>query len=246
VPGLWGIDTRALTKLLRDEGTMNGMITDDPTKADLDAIRNFRLEKAVETASTKEAYTEGEGKKLALIDLGQANNILHDLVRHGCEVTVFPYNASADDILAIKPEGIVLSGGPGNPADCVMTVYQLGALIKSGIPMLGIGLGHQLIALAHGFSTTKLKYGHRGGSYPTKFMETGKVYITSQNHGYAVVIDTVNPAVAEELFRNINDNTNEGLVYKNASILTVQFTPEARTGPNDTDFVYDHFLEMIK
>ena len=204
VPGLWGLDTRALTKLLRDNGTMNGMITDDPAKADREAIRNFRIEKAVVGTSTKEVYTEGEGKKLALIDLGQANNILRDLVRHGCQVTVFPHDASADDILAIKPEGIVLSCGPGNPADCVLTVYQLAALVKSGIPMLGIGLGHQLIALAHGFSTTKLKYGHRGGSYPTKYAKTGKVYITSQNHGYAVVSETVNPEMAEE-YKGDND-----------------------------------------
>lgn len=247
VPGLWGIDTRALTKLLRDEGTMNGMITDDPAKADLEAIRNFRITKAVEAASTKEVFTEkGDGKKLALIDMGQKNNIIRDLLRHGCEVTVFPHDASADEILAIKPDGIVLTGGPGDPADCQITVYTLTTLVKSGIPMLGIGLGHQLIALAHGFATTKLKYGHRGGNYPTKSTETGKISITSQNHGYAVVSDTVNPAVAEELFRNINDNTNEGLLYKNAPIITVQFTPAACTGPNDTDFIYTRFLDMIK
>ncbi len=246
VPGLSGIDTRALTKLLRDNGTMNGMITDDPAKADLEAIRNFRITNAVEAVSTKAVFTKGEGKKLALIDFGQAGDILRALVGHGCEVTVFPHDTSAEDILAIKPDGIVLSGGPGNPADCVLPVYQLTTLVKSGIPMLGIGLGHQLIALAHGFSVTKLKYGHRGGNYPTKFTETEKIYVTSQNHGYAVVSDTVNPAVAEELFRNINDGTNEGLSYKTAPIFTVQFTPEARTGPNDTDFVYTRFLDMIK
>lgn len=247
VPGLCGIDTRALTKLLRDEGTMNGMITDDPAKADLEAIRSFRIEKAVEAVSTKSVYTEkGDGKKLAMIDLGQGTSILRDLLRHGCEVTVFPFDASADDILAIQPEGIVVSGGPGNPADCALTVYQLTSLIKSGIPMLGIGLGHQLIALAHGFATTKLKYGHRGGNYPTKSTETGKLYITSQNHGYAVVGETVNPAVADELYVNINDNSNEGLLYKNAPILTVQFAPAACTGPNDTDFIYTRFLDMIK
>ncbi len=247
VPGLSGIDTRALTKLLRDEGTMNGLITDDPAKADLEAIRNFRITKAVEKVSTKSVYTEkGEGKKIALMDLGQAGGILRDLLRHGCEVTVFPHDASAEEILAIKPDGIVVSCGPGNPADCELAVYQLTSLVKSGVPMLGIGLGHQLIALAHGFAVTKLKYGHRGGNYPTKFAETGKIYITSQNHGYAVVGDTVNPAAAEELFLNINDGTNEGLLYKNAPILTVQFTPEARTGPNDTDFIYTRFLDMMK
>ncbi|MBE6599200.1 MAG: carbamoyl phosphate synthase small subunit [Ruminococcaceae bacterium] len=248
VPGLSGIDTRKLTKLLRDEGTMNGMITSDPAKADLDAIRNFRITKAVEAASTKEVYTEGDGSiKLALLDLGSKNGIIRDLVRHGASVTVFPHTASADEILAINPDGIVLSGGPGDPAECGMEVYTVKALLDSGIPMLAIGLGHQLLALANGFSTTKLKHGHRGGSYPTKTSEeSGRLYITAQNHGYAVASETVDPTVAEEIFRNINDKSNEGLLYKNIPAISVQFTPAAITGPNDTDFVYDRFFKMLE
>ncbi len=248
VPGLTGIDTRKLTKLLRDEGTMNGMITSDPAKADLEAIRNYRVAKAVDAASTKEIVTAGEGSTtVALLDLGEAKGIVADLVRHGCKVTVFPHTASADELLAIKPDGIVLSGGPGDPADCGMEVYTVTALAKAGIPMLGIGLGHQLLALANGFSTTKLKHGHRGGSYPTKSTEDGgRLYITAQNHGYAVVSDTIDPAAAEEIFYNINDKSNEGLSYKNIPAISVQFTPAAITGPNDTDFVYERFLDMMK
>jgi len=248
VPGLCGIDTRALTKLLRDEGTMNGMITDDPAKADLEAIRDYRITKAVAKASTAEIRMEkgGDGPRLALLDLGECKNIAADLTRHGCEVYVFPWNTSDEEILAVKPDGIVLSNGPGNPADCEMAVYTIAALTKSGIPMLGIGLGHQLLALANGFATVKLKYGHRGGNYPTKSAENGKLYITAQNHGYAVVGETVNPAVAEEIFCNINDKSNEGLLYKNIPAISVQFTPAACTGPNDTDFIYDRFLAMIR
>ncbi len=247
VPGLCGIDTRKLTKLLRDEGTMNGMITDDPAKADLDAIRSARITGAVAMASTKEVVTVSEGStKVALLDLGEAKGIVADLVRHGCAVTVFPHTASADEILAAKPDGIVLSGGPGDPAECAMEIYTVQALAKSGIPMLAIGLGHQLLALAHGFSTTKLKHGHRGGSYPTKSTAGGRLFITAQNHGYAVVSATVAPETAEEIFYNINDKSNEGLRYKRIPAISVQFTPAAITGPNDTDFVYAQFLDMMK
>lgn len=246
VPGLCGIDTRALTKMLRDEGTMNGMITDDPAKADLDAIRSYRIRGVAATAGTRETRVEkGDGFRIALYDFGHAKDIARALKNRGCQVCVLPGDASADDALALKPDGIVFSHGPGNPADCEATVYAVSLLLKSGVPMLGVGLGHQLLALANGFSTVKLKYGHRGGNHPTKSTENDRIYITSQNHGYAVANDTIDGDVAEAWFYNVNDRSNEGLLYKNVPALSVQFSPEASGGPNDTDFVYDRFLSMI-
>lgn len=247
VPGLCGIDTRALTKILRDEGTMNGMITDDPAKADMDAIRNYRITKAVEKASTKSVSMEkgGGGPKIALYDLGRKNDIVRNLVNHGCEVYIFPYDTAAEDVLAINPDGIVFSNGPGNPADCEAVVYNIAVLLKSKIPMLAIGLGHQLLALANGFATTRLKYGHRGCNHPTKSSENDKLYITSQNHGYAVAGETIDRNIAQELFWNINDMSNEGLLYRNVPAISVQFSPEASGGPNDTDFIYERFLSMV-
>lgn len=248
VPGLCGIDTRALTKILREQGTMNGMITDDPDKADMTSIKNYRITNAVEKASSKAVSMEkgGNGPKIALYDMGRKNDIVRTLVNHGCEVYVFPYDTPAEDILAVHPDGIVISNGPGNPADCEAVVYHISVLLKNKIPMMGIGLGHQLLALANGFSTTKLKYGHRGCNHPTKSTENGKLYITAQNHGYAVVGETIDQNIAEELFYNINDMTNEGLLYKNIPAISVQFSPEASGGPNDTDFIYERFLAMIK
>ena len=180
-----------------------------------------------------------------MIDCGVKENIVRSLVARGCKVFLFPASASCEEILTVKPDGIFISNGPGDPEDNKKTIATLQELDKTGIPTMGICLGHQLLALAHGFKTTKLKYGHRGANHPVKNLETGHVYISSQNHGYAVVSDSVDSSIASELFINVNDGTNEGIRYKNKPVFSVQFHPEACGGPKDTDFLFDEFTKMM-
>ena len=251
IPGLKGIDTRALTRILREKGVMNGLITDE-LPADMDkALSDIAAYKIVDpvdavTVSSVEEHDAEENKyTVAMIDCGIKENIVRSLVARGCKVFLFPASASSAEILAVKPDGIFISNGPGDPEDNKKTIATLQELDKTGIPTMGICLGHQLLALAHGFKTTKLKYGHRGANHPVKNLETGHVYISSQNHGYAVVSDSVDPKVASELFINVNDGTNEGIRYKNKPVFSVQFHPEACGGPKDTDFLFDEFINMM-
>lgn len=251
IPGLKGIDTRALTRILREKGVMNGLITDE-LPADMDkALSDIAAYKIVDpvdavTVSSVEEHDAEENKyTVAMIDCGIKENIVRSLVARGCKVFLFPASASSEEILAVKPDGIFISNGPGDPEDNKKTIATLQELDKTGIPTMGICLGHQLLALAHGFKTTKLKYGHRGANHPVKNLETGRVYISSQNHGYAVVSDSVDPKVASELFINVNDGTNEGIRYKNKPVFSVQFHPEACGGPKDTDFLFDEFTKMM-
>lgn len=246
IPGLCGIDTRALTKMLREMGTMNGMITDDPARADMEKIKNYRIIDPITAISVKSIRHEpGPGPKIALYDFGKKKNILRSLLKRGCDVYILPHTTTAEEVLALKPDGIFLSNGPGDPADNKAVIEELKILIQHNIPTMGICLGHQLLALANGFSTAKLKYGHRGANHPVKSTETGKLYITSQNHGYAVVNESIDPALAKPWFLNINDGTNEGLLYQTIPAISVQFHPEACGGPNDTNFLFDRFLTMI-
>jgi len=251
IPGLKGIDTRALTRILREKGVMNGLITDS-VPADMDKtlkdIADYRITDPVELVtvpSVKEYDPEEASHTVAMIDCGIKENIIRSLVARGCKVYLFPASGSAEDILAVKPDGIFISNGPGDPEDNKTTIATLQELDKTGIPTMGICLGHQLLALAHGFRTTKLKYGHRGANHPVKNLETGRVYISSQNHGYAVVSDSIDSSIASELFVNVNDGTNEGIRYKNKPVFSVQFHPEACGGPKDTDFLFDEFIKMM-
>lgn len=246
--GLSGIDTRALTRILRECGTMNGAITDNPDKISMDEIKSYRIVNSVAKVSTKSSRTIGNGGKyrIALLDFGVKENILRSLVSRDCEVILLPWNTSAEDILKLAPDGIFLTNGPGDPTDNVETIETLKALIPYKIPTMGICLGHQLLALANGFQTEKLKYGHRGANHPVRDMETGRVYISSQNHGYAVVRNTIDPSIAVEMYINGNDGTNEGLIYTNAPAFSVQFHPEACGGPQDTGFLFDRFIAMLK
>ena len=250
IPGIAGIDTRALTKILRESGTMNGMITTkeyENLDEVLPRLKTYRTGKVVEKVTCKEkSVMKNDGYKVALLDLGAKRNIARSLHERGCEVTIYPAGTKAEEIIASNPDGIMLSNGPGDPKDCGPIIDEVRKLYESDLPIFAICLGHQLMALATGADTYKLKYGHRGGNHPVKDLETGRVYISSQNHGYAVDVNSLNPAVATAAFENVNDKTNEGLKYTGKNIFTVQFHPEACPGPQDSGYLFDRFIRMME
>ena len=258
IPGIEGIDTRALTKILREKGTMNGMITTkmpENMEEALAKIKDYSVRGVVDKVTTKEivSYRPGDlntdsnvsvSKKVAILDVGTKFNIARCLLKRGCEVTIFPARTNPEDILAINPDGIMLTNGPGDPKECTEVIQNLKSLYQSDVPIFAICLGHQLMALATGCDTEKMKYGHRGANHPVKDLETGRVYISSQNHGYMVKEDSVPSDIAEVAFINVNDKTVEGLKYKNKNIFTVQFHPEACAGPKDSEVLFDRFIKM--
>ena len=180
------------------------------------------------------------------LDLGAKRNIARSLNERGCEVTVYPALTSAKEILDADPDGIMLSNGPGDPKECTSIIEEIKKLYQSDVPIFAICLGHQLMALANGADTYKMKYGHRGGNHPVRDLETGRVYISSQNHGYVVDTDTLDPSVAVPAFENVNDGTNEGLAYTGKNIFTVQYHPEACPGPRDSAYLFDRFMKMME
>lgn len=250
IPGIAGIDTRALTKILREKGTMNGCITTDENyniDEVVSRLKAYKTGKVVERVSCKSKYVlSGNGKKVALLDLGAKNNIAKSLNERGCEVTVYPALTKASEIIESNPDGIMLSNGPGDPKDCESIIEEIKKLYNTNIPIFAICLGHQLMALATGGDTHKMKYGHRGGNHPVKDLSTGKVYISSQNHGYVVDTDKMPSGVAKVSFVNVNDETVEGLEYIGRKIFTVQFHPEACPGPQDSSFLFDKFIKMME
>ena len=244
IPGICGIDTRELTKILRENGTMNGAIVSDPDSVDLETIKNYRIGNAVSSLSTKEAYTVNAGGKykIAMPDLGSAAGIIETLANMDCEIRVLPYDTKADEILALNPDGIVLPDGPGDPAENKETIETVKSLLGK-LPMIGIGEGHLLLALANGIHVKKLKHGHHGVNHPVRNCRNNQMYITNQNHNYGV--ELADTADAEMLLVNINDNTCEGLLYKNVPALSVQFHPENSGGPKSMLYLYEMFLEML-
>lgn len=287
VPGIAGIDTRALTKILREKGTMNGMITTNENydlEEILPKLAAYTTGKVVEKVTcaekyevkgakdlsengpvsgsavfNKEAFAAGEkekrpsmvralngaGKRVALLDLGAKENIARSLAMRGCDVTVYPAGTKAEEIITDAPDGIMLSNGPGDPKECTGIIQEIRKLYETDIPIFAICLGHQLMALATGADTHKMKYGHRGGNHPVKDLSTGRVYISSQNHGYVVDTDRLDPQIAVPAFVNVNDGTNEGLRYTGKNIFTVQFHPEACPGPQDSGYLFDRFITMM-
>ena len=281
IPGIEGIDTRALVRILREKGTMNGMITTNENykvEEIIPELRKYATGRVVEKVTCKEKkfvkgvssvaengsisgsavfdqeafaadragdHTKrekkpsmvrelnGKGLKVALLDLGAKDNIADSLAARGCDVTVYPARTTAEEILKDHPDGIMLSNGPGDPKDCPEVIAEVKKLYDSDATIFAICLGHQLMALATGADTFKMKYGHRGGNHPVKDLATGRVYISSQNHGYVVDMDKLDPQVARPAFINVNDGTNEGLAYVGKNIFTVQFHPEACPGPQD-------------
>jgi carbamoyl-phosphate synthase small subunit len=188
----------------------------------------------------------GRGKRVALLDFGAKDNIARSLVQRGCDVTVYPADTKAEEIINDAPDGIMLSNGPGDPKECGEIIAELKKLYDTDIPIFAICLGHQLMALATGADTFKMKYGHRGGNHPVKDLETGRVYISSQNHGYVVDMDRLDPKVAVPAFVNVNDGTNEGLKYTGKNIFTVQYHPESCPGPQDSGYLFDRFIKMME
>lgn len=249
IVGVYGIDTRELTKIIREVGVMNAKIVtslDDLDKV-LAEIKDYGIIDAVQNVCIREiSVAKGvqEGYKVVLWDFGAKENIRRELLKRGCEVITVPADTTAEEILKLKPDGVMLSNGPGDPADNKEIIAELTKLCKSGIPIFGICLGHQLLALAQGAKTTKLKYGHRGANQPVKDLNTGRIYITSQNHGYAVVADSL-PAYAHLSFLNANDGTCEGIEYQTMPAFSVQFHPEASAGPLDTNYLFDQFIDLM-
>ena len=246
VPGLYGVDTRELTRIIREHGVMNACIC-DAVPADLEPVVTYAVTGVVEAVTCREPSVhpaEGEERfRVSLIDYGAKHNIVRELQKRGCAVTVLPATVSAEEVLAAEPDGIMLSNGPGDPAENVYQISQIQKLLGK-VPLFGICLGHQLTALAAGGSTYKLKYGHRGVNQPVRDLNGVRTYITSQNHGYAVDGDTVK--LGKVRFVNANDGTCEGIDYPEQRAFTVQFHPEACTGPKDTGFLFDQFVELMK
>ncbi len=254
IPGIYGIDTRALTKIVRENGVMNALILSElpeEKSASIWDIKQYTITEAVANTSCDEKeehpHTDetADPLKVVLMDLGAKRNICRELQKRGCDVTVVPYSTTAEEIEAMKPDGIMLSNGPGDPAENVNVIREIRKLMDSGIPMFGICLGHQLTALAAGGRTEKMKYGHRGANQPAKRLSDNRVFITSQNHGYCVVSESL-PDFAEVSFVNANDNTCEGVRYRGIPVFTVQFHPEASAGPLDSGFLFDDFIALMK
>ena len=270
--GISGIDTRALVKKIRESGVMNGMIisgkyaenlektdfagssVDKQFSAELEQIKSYKITDAVKHVSSsdnpqaeKTSKAQGEGsknKKVVLFDFGAKANIQRELEKRNCSVTVVPYDTKAEQIFSLNPDGVMLSNGPGDPAENTEIIEQIKKICEKKIPLFGICLGHQMLALSQGAQTKKLKYGHRGGNHPVKNLETGRVYITSQNHGYAVESSTL-PLNAKESFINVNDETCEGITYTDIPAFSVQFHPEACGGPHDTNILFDDFVKLM-
>ena len=251
ITGIQGVDTRALTKILRNQGTMNGMITcaeHFDITALLKRLKAYRVQDVVSAVTTKETitYPAAQPKRsIAVLDVGEKQNITRCLVDRGCNVTRLNAYTTAEEILSGGYDGLVISNGPGDPADNVEIIAQVKKLYESDLPIFGICLGHQLMALATGAQTGPLPYGHRGGNHPVRDLELGRVFITSQNHGYVVKSETVDPAIAAVSHVNVNDGSCEGLVYHNKRIFTVQFHPEASPGPRETEYLFEKFLTMV-
>ena len=253
ITGIQGVDTRAITRILRSQGTMNGMITcaeHFSIQELLEPIKAYRVQGTVERVSREEVqvYPSIPRQKLrvALMDFGVKENMIRCLQARGCEVTVFPAHTTAVEIFSGKFDGVMLSNGPGDPADNVAIIAEIQELYASGIPIFAVCLGHQLMALATGAQTRKMRFGHRGANHPVKDLDAGRVFITSQNHGYVVTAESVKPEVAQVSHINVNEGSVEGLRYTNGNVYTVQFHPEASPGPKDTEYLFDRFVRRME
>lgn len=256
IPGLAGIDTRALTKHLRTAGTMRGVIvtTHDERVPGPDTIaawvakaQGFRMQTQVSEVTTAQPYRIfGGGHRVVVVDYGLKENILRCLKAADCDLTVVPAQITAEEILDLRPDGIMLTNGPGDPSDVPHAIEAMRTILQMGtLPVFGICLGHQILSHALGGNTFKLKYGHRGANHPVKDYLTGRVYITSQNHGYAVDETTLNPKEIAITHRNLNDNTVEGMMHLHKPVFSVQYHPEAAPGPQENQYLFDRFFGLM-
>ena len=249
IPGISGIDTRKLTKMIRERGTVKGVIcsiTKDPEMM-LHQVRATVLPKnQVQKVSTKKAYpSPGRGHRVVVVDFGMKHGILRELNNRNCDVIVVPHNTTSEEIMNLCPDGIMLTNGPGNPENVPEAIQMIKGVLGK-VPLFGICLGHQLFALACGAETEKMKFGHRGSNHPVKDLKTGKVALTSQNHGYTVNADSVIGTDIEITHIALNDGTVEGLKHKEFDAFTVQYHPEASPGPEDANYLFDQFIMMIE
>ncbi|NAW51744.1 glutamine-hydrolyzing carbamoyl-phosphate synthase small subunit [Elizabethkingia argentiflava] len=247
--GISGIDTRRLTRLIRSKGVVKGKIVDYKT-SEQDVIEALKADvfptNQIETVSTKNNYASpGRGLKVVLVDFGAKLGILRELTKRDCDVIVVSQNINAEEIKLMNPDGIMLSNGPGDPQDVPQALEMIRSVIGE-IPIFGICMGHQLLSLACGAKTFKLKFGHRGGNHPVLDVRTNKVSITSQNHGYAVDRESLKDTELEETHIALNDRTNEGVRHKRYPCFSVQYHPEASPGPEDANYLFDEFIDMMK
>ena len=251
VIGLYDVDTRHLTKIIRETGVMNGAITTDENyvkEALLEQIRAFSVKDAVKSVTCpqpEEFPSLDHTRKVVLFDFGYKFNIRRELVKRGCDVIVVPAYTTAEQIKQLNPDGIMLSNGPGDPSENVEIVENLKEIMKLNIPIYGICLGHQLMALANGAKTEKLKYGHRGANQPVIDLDLDRTFVTSKNHGYAVISDSLPKEVGYVSHKNANDSSCEGVRYTHIPAFTVQFHPEACGGPQDTAYLFDEFIALM-
>ncbi|MBR5235929.1 MAG: carbamoyl phosphate synthase small subunit [Clostridia bacterium] len=249
VIAITGIDTRALTKMIRTHGAMNGMITtEEPFSFEehKDAIQSYKVGFLADEVTCKEPYTVGEGNiHVAMMDYGLKKSILESLASKGVTVTVYPAKTKAEVVLAQNPDGIMLSNGPGNPEDYTEEIAEIKKLMASGKPFFGVCLGHQLAALAMGGKTEKLKFGHRGANQPVKDLKRDQTFVTVQNHGYTVVTDSLDASLAEITHINLNDQSVEGIRYKNLPAFTLQFHPDSKPGAKSSKYLFEEFISMM-
>ena len=250
--GLYDIDTRRLTRIIREKGVMNGMITNEENFNKEDALKKisaFEIGEVLSKVSVKEKKimkAENAKYNVSLIDYGSSRKTASMLLNLGCDVTLFPYDTSAEEIKSANPDGIVLSNGPADPSINEKSIQVVKELIASNIPIFGIGLGHKILALANGAKTVKLKYGHRGASQPVTSLESGRTFITSQNYGYTVESGSILENVGKVSFINANDKLCEGIDYINAPAFSVEFHPDACGGPQDTSYLFDRFIKLME
>ncbi|HHY74553.1 MAG TPA: glutamine-hydrolyzing carbamoyl-phosphate synthase small subunit [Bacillus bacterium] len=249
IPGLQGIDTRKLTRIIRKHGTLKGAICGIDVDVN-EVVANLKKQplptNQVATVSTKSAYpSSGRGHRVVVVDFGMKHGILRELNSRNCDITVVPYNVTAEEVLRLKPDGILLSNGPGNPLNVPEAIQMIKAVLGKA-PIFGICLGHLLFALACGAKSSKMKFGHHGGNHPVKNIKTGAIDITAQNHGYTIDIDSITNTRLEVTHVALNDDTIEGLKHLDYPAFTVQFHPEASPGPEDSNYLFDEFMNLIE